>query len=503
MVTRPIRKRRQAGALQDASRIPRIAKNARNPRGAARQPFGALDAQKLRCAASFAGSTFVVAFTGEPDKDDAHPMTDSRQQRNARTRVIECLLSWLMAFLLFPLVSSLDAQTATNHVLELDGTGGYVELPPNIFNDLDEATVEAWVRWDDFSGSFKRVFDYGDALRDISISTPGDSDTLWFVAGPSGTRADLHQIYAANLLVTGEWVHVAGVSGKGGMKLYFNGVLVGSDPYTGSFSGLKSGARFYLGETVTTNDPPSKFKGAIDECRVWNRARSEAEIKADMFKRLTGTEPGLVGLWNFEKVENGVVRDATSGAHDGKLIGNARVVEAPLPSAVEGSRLEQVLDLDGTNSYVELPPNLFTNTVVTVEGWVKWRQYGIFSRFFDFADASLQINLHNRSHDDPIPSGSLQVERYRAPGFDDLTIIRQYSCHQPVGSSRGGSGHQFLQALHKRHAVFDKRGFFRLAAHLGAPAQEFPRSQRHEGCPECHQRHRTRRTDGGDPSLGG
>ncbi len=35
-----------------------------------------------------------------------------------------------------------------NRVLDLDGNGSYVELPPNIFNDLDEATVEAWVRWD-------------------------------------------------------------------------------------------------------------------------------------------------------------------------------------------------------------------------------------------------------------------------------------------------------------------------------------------------------------------
>ena len=36
------------------------------------------------------------------------------------------------------------AQTgaATNHALELDGTGGYVELPPNIFNQFTQATIE-------------------------------------------------------------------------------------------------------------------------------------------------------------------------------------------------------------------------------------------------------------------------------------------------------------------------------------------------------------------------
>jgi hypothetical protein len=60
-------------------------------------------------------------------------------------------------------------QPRLNRVLELDGTGRYVELSPNIFNDLDEATIEVWVRWDDFGGSLKRVFNYDDALRDMSI----------------------------------------------------------------------------------------------------------------------------------------------------------------------------------------------------------------------------------------------------------------------------------------------------------------------------------------------
>src|SRR5215470_11512630 len=53
-------------------------------------------------------------------------------------------LGFLICLLSFPL-TCLQAQPAspTNHVLELDGTGGYVELPPNILNDLTEATVEA------------------------------------------------------------------------------------------------------------------------------------------------------------------------------------------------------------------------------------------------------------------------------------------------------------------------------------------------------------------------
>jgi hypothetical protein len=43
-----------------------------------------------------------------------------------------------------------------NLVLSLNGDGtnsGYVNLPPEIFNDLDEATVEGWVKWASFNHS--------------------------------------------------------------------------------------------------------------------------------------------------------------------------------------------------------------------------------------------------------------------------------------------------------------------------------------------------------------
>src|ERR1043166_7066665 len=157
----------------------------------------------------------------------------------------------------------LQAQpSATNRVLTLDGTGGYVELPPNIFNDLEEATVEAWVRWDDFRGTWKRVFNYGDMLHDISIGTEEDSPTLWFVVADS--QQQLHMITVPNLLRAGQWCHLAAVSGTGGMKLYLDGALAGTNSYTGSFAGLKNGNRFFFGQTVTAKDPRTNFKGAID-----------------------------------------------------------------------------------------------------------------------------------------------------------------------------------------------------------------------------------------------
>jgi hypothetical protein len=40
------------------------------------------------------------------------------------------------------------ADKAPIHVLELDGTNSFVELPSDAFTNLTVATVEAWVRWE-------------------------------------------------------------------------------------------------------------------------------------------------------------------------------------------------------------------------------------------------------------------------------------------------------------------------------------------------------------------
>lgn len=77
----------------------------------------------------------------------------------------------------------------------------------------------------------------------------------------------------------------------------------------------------------------------------------------------------------------------------------------------------RVLDLDGKDSYVELPANLFTNEVVTVEGWVKWRAFGSYSRFFEFGDAALMVGVLNFGS-----ASELTVQRVHNRAYDGQTM---------------------------------------------------------------------------------
>src|SRR5262245_58164223 len=297
--------------------------------------------------------------------------------------------------LLFALAGSAFAQT---HVLDLDGKDSYVELPPNILNDLDEATVEAWVKWRSFSSNFgARFFSYGEMYHDTGIQVDADGTLYFFISEGQGQARNpgLPQRGVLGAVRTNEWYHVAAVAGRDGMKLFLDGGLLGTNSFTGGFSVVKSGARCRLGRSVVDIEP--LVDGQLAEVRVWKVARSEAQIRQTMFQRLKGNEPGLAGLWNFDKVENGFVHDATPASHHGKLIGAAKIAQADFPGAA-AVRSSKVLELDGKESFVELPADAFTNlTQVTVEGWVKWDGFNNMSRFFDFTFAGYEFDVQNRN----------------------------------------------------------------------------------------------------------
>ena len=141
----------------------------------------------------------------------------------------------------------------------------------------------------------------------------------------------------SGLLRTGQWCHITAVSGPGTMKLYFNGELVGTKAVADSADAvLPNQMNNWLGRASQSEGrPAARFRGAMAEVRVWGTARTPAQIQEQMFRRLSGSETGLLALWNFA---DGTARDVTGQGLDGELTGGARAVEASLPTAAELAR---------------------------------------------------------------------------------------------------------------------------------------------------------------------
>ena len=312
---------------------------------------------------------------------------------------------------LFAQLSPLHAQPAANnqprttnneptpnYVLHLDGKdGSYAELPASAFTNESVVTIEGWMKWDqEDTGGFKRFFDFTVGGVNYAVANAYDVNT----GSPSRktnvrlsrwtlTEADYR--WCNNILEPGKWVHIAAVCGTNTLKLYVNGFLM---PLTVTGTALVSNSekRNLLGRSG-----PSfgifYSTGQMDEVRVWKGERPAQEIQANLHRRLTGAEDGLITLLNFDDPAN-PGRNAANAAASAVLNGTKAVLaELPKPN--------RVLELDGKDgSYVELPASAFTNhAVVTVEGWVKWESFRLMSRVFDFALKDRLVSLKNQSTD--------------------------------------------------------------------------------------------------------
>jgi hypothetical protein len=66
--------------------------------------------------------------------------------------------------------------------------------------------------------------------------------------------------------------------------------------------------------------------GALDEIRVWGKARTEQEINGTEFVRLSGHEQGLLGYWNFD---GGTVADLSGSGLGATSTGAPEILSLP------------------------------------------------------------------------------------------------------------------------------------------------------------------------------
>ena len=96
------------------------------------------------------------------------------------------------------------------------------------------------------------------------------------------------------------------------VKLYVDGTLDGS----GNFSGVTvntSSSNFQIGMRV---DGVNSFEGDIDEVRVWNVARTQAQIAADMNAELCTIPASLVAYYRLNEGVAGGSNGSVTTAHE-------------------------------------------------------------------------------------------------------------------------------------------------------------------------------------------
>jgi tetratricopeptide (TPR) repeat protein len=237
--------------------------------------------------------------------------------------------SILLMFTLSTLTVSAQGQQGLQmDVLKFDGKTGYVELPQNLFDQLPQATIEAWVKWERFN-KYSRVFDFGREKNSVALQNEKtSSNIIYAIFDRNGKR---HRIREKKVLSQGAWHHIAAVCGPGGMELYidgrqFNDKGIFSGGYDGGLN-IASGGRNYIGKSNWPND--KLFQGHIVDFRVWDRRLTAQEIDSRKNRLLTGKEPGLYAYFPLNELQGASLSNLGSSGHAGSLVGDLQLKSIP------------------------------------------------------------------------------------------------------------------------------------------------------------------------------
>lgn len=189
-------------------------------------------------------------------------------------------------------------------------THGYVRVPhAAVLNPTGAFTFEAWVSITNSAA--------GEDCR--TIAGKNWNQSWWIGLCSVGGRPTLRSYLKGSAsarnggeIEPGRWTHIAVVFNGTQRLHYINGELAATFPETGPLT--TSTAELRIGSDVSWEVTPA---GAIDEVRLWNVARTLAQIREGISHPITAPQGGLIAVWGFDGNAQDVV-----GPHEGSTQGS-------------------------------------------------------------------------------------------------------------------------------------------------------------------------------------
>jgi VCBS repeat-containing protein len=207
------------------------------------------------------------------------------------------------------------APIVVDQALLFDGVDDKVVINPSASLQMTTTvTMEAWVQRQGTPTGTQIILNK-EGEYEVGINAAGHIQWAFANTTPGWTWIDTGYALPAD-----QWTHIAVSYNAGVVNTYVNGALV--DAYNGS--GSIDDAYPALNELTIggrQNAATQRFQGLIDEVRVWNVARTGAQILASYDQTLTGAEAGLMGYWRFNEPSGTTALDLTANGNNGTLGG--------------------------------------------------------------------------------------------------------------------------------------------------------------------------------------
>ena len=208
----------------------------------------------------------------------------------------------------------------TGTALDFDGVDDVV-VTPDVTHGMAEGSLSLWFRAASWN---PRVTPAGLYLWSSSPNAPDgcwDGMNLGSHPGYTGGEELLFGIWgggwnwahSGGVPTPGQWYHVVATWGPGGIALYVDGQLAGTNPYTGP---APSSAFNFLGRSSW---PSSEFNGDLDEVRIFRQALTPEQVQADMAGSLPLPADQLAVRYTFDDASGTTLTDSSGNGQDGVL----------------------------------------------------------------------------------------------------------------------------------------------------------------------------------------
>jgi len=195
--------------------------------------------------------------------------------------------------------------------LDFDGVDDFIDLGTDTslaFTGTSPYTLEAWVYPRSLDGIIISKYQLG-VNGNYALALIGQALRSIRNVSPYNTTSSL-------LLPLQQYSHVATTYDGSVLRIYINGieagnVSIGSSSTTG-FSSL-------IGAWYSSTGKDRFLNGQLHEVRVWNSARSAAQIQQAMYRVLPSNESGLIGYWKLNEESGNSATDSTENELTGAL----------------------------------------------------------------------------------------------------------------------------------------------------------------------------------------
>lgn len=220
------------------------------------------------------------------------------------------------AFLFFSLtLASYLCINAQNNSIDFDGLDDQIRLNGSSgFNSANALTLEAWIYADAWKANSWQGTIIGKDQTNQSgyVFRVGNNGQLSFTVGVGG--GVWTELVSTPIMKANTWHHIAGVMDNGTLRIYIDGVAVGtqaSNPIANSTNPV------LIGESA--GYPGRAFDGKIDEVRIWNVVRTPAEIANNMTVDLPSSTPNLLAYLKMDTITNNTTPNLSSPTNQGIL----------------------------------------------------------------------------------------------------------------------------------------------------------------------------------------